>query len=144
MRLVSARLLDGAEANRAMRLDHHTEASVSVADGFARLLVRQVGLVEHLVAKGIDQAETEGISCADRLYVEIELIACHSVNNLVSVAVTAWGASGAPPAPVAVAVGLPVACGCLWAVWQRAGSPPVPGRPPPGDGLQPPAGSDDA
>ena len=79
-------------------------------------------------------------------------ILCHTVNNLVSVAVTAWGASGAPSASVAVAVGLPVACGCLWAVWRRAGSPPAPVRPPPaadsslppGDGLQPPAGSDDA
>jgi membrane protease YdiL (CAAX protease family) len=79
-------------------------------------------------------------------------ILCHTVNNLVSVAVTAWGAIGAPPAPVAIAGGLPVACGCLWAVWRRAGSPPASGRPspaadgprPPGDGLQLPAGSDDA
>ncbi len=78
-------------------------------------------------------------------------ILCHTVNNLVSVAVTAWGASGAPPAPVAVAVGLPVACGCLWAVWRRAGGPPGTGGSPPaaagslpvGARLQPPAGSDD-
>ena len=79
-------------------------------------------------------------------------ILCHTVNNLASVAATAWGASGAPPAPVAVAVGLPVACGCLWAVWRRAGGPPALGGPPPaadgalppGDGLQPPAESDDS
>ncbi|MDH3213095.1 MAG: hypothetical protein OEM05_11480, partial [Myxococcales bacterium] len=64
-------------------------------------------------------------------------ILCHSVNNVVAVAVMAWAPAESPPAPLAVAVGLPLACGCLWAVWRRAGGPPAPG------GLQQPAGSVD-
>jgi membrane protease YdiL (CAAX protease family) len=62
---------------------------------------------------------------------------CHGVNNLLAVAVAAWAPEAAPSPAVAVVTGLPVAGGCLWVVWRRAGAPPRK------SGLQPAAGSDD-